>query len=66
LFTFVCFPGGDDSDDRIVLAIAMTYDENAKSETHTQHDEAVLVLRMIGIEVSDSVLVEKDRLGFLE
>ncbi len=44
----------------------MTNNEDAQRETHAKHKKAVLVIGVIWIEITNSVLVEKDRSGFLE
>ena len=44
----------------------MANNENAKPETHAEHDESVFVLRMVGIEETNGVLVKKNGLCFFE
>ena len=66
LFLLIGFPGGDDPDDRIVLLVAVTDDQDTEHKADAEHNEPILLLRMIGIEETDRVLVEEDRPGFLE
>lgn len=44
----------------------MTHDQGAQREAHAEHQEMVLVLRMVWVKEAGGILVEKDRLGFLE
>lgn len=44
LFSFVCFSCGYDSDNFIIFTKTVTYDQNAKRETHSEHDETIFGL----------------------
>ena len=44
----------------------MAHNEDAKRETHAEHQEPVLILRMVWVEEASGFLIEEDRLGLLE
>ena len=44
----------------------MAHDNNTKFAAQPQKDEAIFVLRMVGVEEDDSTLIVKCRLGFVE
>ena len=44
----------------------MAHDQNAEAGTHAKKNEAVFVLRMVGVIESDRVFIEKDGLGFFK
>lgn len=58
--------GRDDPDDGVIFSVTMANNQNAEFETHAEHDESVFVLRMVGIEETNGILIEKYRLCFLE
>jgi hypothetical protein len=66
LFAFVCFSGGYNPNDRVIFAVAVTHHENAQSEAHAQHDEAILVRLVIRIKKADRIFIHEYRLSFIE
>jgi hypothetical protein len=66
LLAFVRPSGRDDSDDRFPFPVAVAHNEDPELKTHPQEDEAVFVLRMVGIEIDLRVLIEKSSLRLLE
>jgi len=58
--------GRNDPNDRVIFSVTMADHQNAEFETHAKHDESVFVLRMVWIEETNGILVEKDCLRFLE
>jgi hypothetical protein len=56
---FIRFSCRYDPNRRVVLSVTVAYNENAKIEAHAEHDESVLILRMLGIKESHGVLIKK-------
>ena len=44
----------------------MAYDKNSELDADSEHDEPLFILRMIRVEVPNSVLIEEYGLGFFE
>jgi len=66
LFRPVRFPRRDDPDHGVVCAKTMADDKRPQLETDAKHQKPVLGRRMIGIIEPDGVLIQEDRLRFLE
>ena len=58
--------GRNDPNDRVIFSVTMADHQNTELETHAEHDETVFVLRMVRIEKTKGILVEKDCLCFLK
>jgi len=65
-FFFVRLARGNNADNRIVRAEAVTYDQDSQSATDAEHKETFLVCRMVWIEEPHGILIEEDRLRFLK
>jgi len=65
-FLSVCFAGGDDPDHGVIDPKAMAYDQNPQPDADSQHQKAILVGRMIGVEKPDGILVEEHGPGLFE
>ncbi len=60
------FSGRNNPDEAITFSIAVADNQNAERETQAQHEKTILVLRMIRIEKSQRMVVQKYRLRLLK
>jgi hypothetical protein len=58
--------GGYDPDDGIAFPITMADDERSKPIAETEHDEAILIRRMVRVDISNGSFIVKYGLGLLE
>ena len=66
VFLFICLPGGYNPDDGIGRLETMAHDERPQLETNSQHQETILIGRVVGIEEPEGILIQKDGLGLFE
>ena len=60
------FACGDDADDRISNPETVAHNKDPQFPTHSQHQDTVFVMGMIRVKVADRILIEENRLRFLE
>src|SRR3989338_1304499 len=58
-FMLIRFSCRDDTDHCIVFSATVADNKNAKFDAHAEHDESILILRMVWIEKSHGVFIKK-------
>jgi hypothetical protein len=62
----VGLPRGDDPDDFVRLAMAVTDDQGAQGRAEPEKDETFFVVGVVRVVLEQCFLIVKHRLGFLE
>jgi len=65
-FSLLRLSGGDDPNDAVAYSEAVAHDKDAEPTAHTQHDESILVLRVVRVVEPDGIFIEEYGLRLLE